>query len=371
MSNIDEERYSRQTILKGFGLVGQQKLNAAKVLVIGAGGLGCPALQYLAGAGVGTIGIADDDVVSLSNLHRQILYSVADIGLPKVTIAAAKLSILNPDIAIIPHHLKLKNINALNIIGQYDIILDGTDNFASRYMINDACVLLGKPLVYGAVMQYQGQVAIFNVPGLNGIAINYRHLFATAPKPREVPNCAEAGVLGVLPGIIGTMQAAEAIKLITGIGKPLINKLLTYNVLTNEMYTVSVNTSSPNKKESLISETIFLQMDYEDECGIKEKHIIEIDGDEFETLRKQPGTAVIDVREVYELPQVTNFEHQQIPMTVFKESIRSIADKNIILFCQHGIRSIYAGEMLQEVFGNSKQIYSLKGGISKWAAKLL
>ena len=366
---VDKERYNRQIILKGFGMEAQQKIALAKVLVIGAGGLGCPALQYLAAAGVGAIGIADHDVVSLSNLHRQTLYSTGDIGLPKVTTASERLRLLNPAIIIHAHNVTVHNNNALGIIGQYDYVMDGTDNFASRYMISDACALLKKPLFYGAVSQYEGQVAIFNVADTNGHTTSYRDIFPHPPKVGEVPNCAEAGVLGVLPGIIGTMLAAEAIKLITGIGDALVNKLLTYNLLTNEVYTVTITPSKNNNPA--ISEAAFLQMDYNTFCNTQNNTVIEIDGNQLGLLRKQPSTVVIDVREKGELPLVRNFDHRQIPMSVFKNAMGGISEQNIILFCQHGIRSLHAGEMLQEIFGTSKKLYSLKGGVNRWADELL
>ncbi len=303
------ERYQRQIILKGFGEPAQRKLLLAKVVVIGAGGLGCPALQYLVAAGVGTIGIADADVVSLSNLHRQVLYSTNDIGLQKVEVAASKLRLLNSDTKIISHAVRLDNTNALGLIREYDLVIDGTDNFASRYMINDACVLLSKPLVYGAVSQYEGQVAVFNSQILrdDNSSVNYRDLFPHPPHDSEVANCAEAGVLGVLPGIIGTMQAAEAIKLITGIGTPLTNKLLTYNVLTNGMYEVSLTPSGRGKDLLPENEAAFLKMDYADACHTKESSVIEIDAKQFNELRKKPSSIVIDVREMGEPPVVSNF----------------------------------------------------------------
>lgn len=364
------ERYSRQITLKGFGVINQQKLAAAKVLVIGAGGLGCPALQYLAAAGVGKIGIADDDVVSLSNLHRQILYTTADIGLLKVERAVAILKRLNPDITLVAYPIKIQTSTALKIIAQYDIVIDGTDNFASRYLINDACVLLNKTLIYGAVSQYQGQVAVFNLPGKNG-ATNYRDVFAEPPKSGEVANCEIAGVLGVLPGIIGTMQAAEVIKLITGIGTPLVNQLLIYNLLNNDIYKIEI-ASSKEKNEFLpADENEFLKMNYENFCNMPDMNILEIDAAEFEQLRIKESTLVVDVREVYELPKVTGIAHEQMPMSVFKTAMVNIQQDNIILFCQHGIRSLHAGEILQQKFGNSKNIYSLRGGISRWADQLL
>jgi adenylyltransferase/sulfurtransferase len=364
------ERYQRQTILKGFGERGQQKLQQAKILVIGAGGLGCPALQYLVAGGVGTIGIVDDDMVSLSNLHRQVLYTTDDIDSPKAEVAASKLRRLNTEVMIVTHTVRLKNTNALDIIRQYDLVIDGTDNFASRYMINDACVLLGKPLVYGAVSQYEGQVAVFNVKDKNSVTTNYRDLFPYPPKDGEVLNCAEAGVLGVLPGIIGTMQAAEVIKLITCIGEPLINRLLTYNLLNNVFYEVALTTSLTGATLLPKNETEFLETKYDELCSTKGKLIVEIDAEQFETIRKKTSAIAIDVREKGELPLVTNFKHRQIPMSFFKETMKEIEEQTVVLFCQHGIRSLYAAEMLQEMFGASKEVYSLKGGIVKWGDAL-
>ena len=231
------ERYQRQIILPEFGEEGQQKLLKAKVLVIGAGGLSCPVLQYLTAAGTGTIGIVDDDVVALNNLHRQVLYSVGDIGSSKAERARHILHQLNPEIKILPYNERLTVQNALILFDEFDIIIDGTDNFSTRYMINDACVLMNKPLVYGAISQFEGQVSVFNFRQTeNEEAVNYRDIFPDPPKEGEVLNCAEAGVLGALPGIIGTMMANETIKLITGIGEPLANQLLTYNALNNQVY---------------------------------------------------------------------------------------------------------------------------------------
>ncbi|MES1225909.1 MAG: HesA/MoeB/ThiF family protein, partial [Bacteroidota bacterium] len=214
-SNPSYERYNRQILLKEFGAAGQQKLLQSKVLMIGAGGLGCAALLYLTAAGIGTIGIIDDDVVALHNLHRQPLYTVNDIGFSKAQRAASGLRQLNPDILIEAFNERLTVENALTLLSNYDVIIDGTDNFSSRYLINDACVLLGKPLVYGAVSKFEGQIAIFNC-WLNGkeAPVNYRDLFPQPPAHGAIANCAEAGVLGALPGIIGNMQANETIKLI-------------------------------------------------------------------------------------------------------------------------------------------------------------
>src|SRR5688572_2544337 len=282
--NITYERYQRQIILKEFGEPGQQKLLQAKVLVIGAGGLGCPVLQYLAAAGVGTIGIVDDDAVALNNLHRQVLYSVNDIGLLKAERAASVLQRLNPEINIIPFIQRLTVENALEIMQSFDIIVDGTDNFATRYMINDACVLLNKLLVYGAISQFEGQAAIFNYRQKNNdMPVNYRDIFPQPPKDDEILNCAEAGVLGVLPGIIGTMMANETIKLITGIGKPLINRLLTYNALNNQLYDFELIAREETRSLIPANEILFKQMAYEWLCSSSPESF-EIDGAAFDDL---------------------------------------------------------------------------------------
>ncbi len=220
-------RYQRHLTLSGFGMQAQQKLKHARVLVIGAGGLGCPALQYLAAAGTGTLGIVDDDRVSLSNLQRQILYAEADIGTLKAVTAAARLSAMNPAIACQPYAMRLTAANALDLIRAHDLVVDGSDNFATRYLVNDACVLAGKPLIYGAIQTFQGQASVFNYQG----GPTYRCLFPDPPDPMDAPNCAEIGVLGVLPGMIGTIQATEAIKVLTGIGEPLSGVLLIFDAL--------------------------------------------------------------------------------------------------------------------------------------------
>src|SRR6187551_2266018 len=277
------ERYHRQIILPEFGEEGQQKLIFAKVLVIGAGGLGCPALQYLTAAVIGTIGIVDDDTVALNNLHRQVLYSVNDIGSSKAERATQILQQLNPEIKIISYNERLTTQNALMIFDNFDIIIDGTDNFSTRYMINDACVLLNKPLVYGAISQFEGQVSVFKNKNVNDV--NYRDIFPDPPKDGEVLNCAEAGVLGVLPGIIGTMMANETIKMITGIGEPLIDQLFTYNALNNQVYILKL--SARQETRSLIpkNKQEFLKTDYEWLCASPIERG-EIDSDTFNRMVK-------------------------------------------------------------------------------------
>ncbi len=333
------------------------------MLVVGAGGLGCPALQYLAAAGVGTITIVDSDHVSLHNLHRQVLFTSNDIGQLKADVAAKRLRQMNPEIEVISCSFRLTNKNALDLIGTSDLVLDATDNFATRYLINDACVLLNKPLVYGAIAEFEGQVAVFNV-GENGV--NYRDLFPEPPLPGSVLNCAEAGVIGVLPGIIGTLQATEVIKLLAGIGKPLLNQFLTYNALTNESFVFSLA-----KKEDTVgllpkTEDEFRQRDYEWLCeapGVKE-----VEAGEFDALLQQPNVAVIDVREEQEVPSVNEFPHRQWPLSRWTEEFPSVDEETVVLFCQSGKRSLEAARRLSATFGSTKKIYSLRGGITNWLA---
>ena len=363
------ERYQRQILLNEFGIEAQQKLSQAKVLVIGAGGLGCPALQYLVAAGIGTISVVDDDIISLTNLHRQVLYGIDDIGLSKAEVAAKKLRALNDEIIINVYNTRLTNKNALSIIQHYDVVIDGTDNFSSRYMINDACVLLNKPLIYGAISKFEGQVAVLNVKDeTNERAINYRDLFPILPKDDEVLNCAEAGVLGVLPGIIGTMQANETIKLITGIGKTLINKMLTYNALDNSVYEFSLTLNEEAQNLIPKDEDVFLKMDYDWLCSSQTNKDFEIDVVQFENFMLDNNTIIIDVREKDELPLVDEFNHIQIPLSRLKESQSLIKKDNVIVFCQTGKRSLEAAKMLLELF-HDKHVYSLKGGIVEWKNK--
>jgi len=259
-------RYQRQITLEGFGMQAQQKLTKAKVLVIGAGGLGCSVLQYLAAAGVGLLGIADDDTVQFSNLNRQVLYGKEDIGKYKVDIAALKIQALNDQVQTITYKQRWDQKMCIEHFFEYDIIVDATDNFASRYLINDACVFLDKPLVFGAVSRYEGQVAVFNVL-TNGISVNYRDLFPIPPKNDEIMNCSAGGVLGVLPGAIGVMQASEVIKLISGVGETLANQLLTYNTLTNQMFKIQLvkNTEANNASPETLD--IFMHTNYDYLCS--------------------------------------------------------------------------------------------------------
>jgi molybdopterin/thiamine biosynthesis adenylyltransferase/rhodanese-related sulfurtransferase len=359
---MDKERYQRQISLKGFGEGTQQKLSGAKVLVVGAGGIGCPALQYLTAAGVGMVGIVDDDTIALSNLHRQILYKTTDIGKLKVSVAAKRLQEMNPETEVRCHPVHIDRHNILQIFGSYDIIMDGTDNFETRYLINDACALLKKPLVFAAVSGYEGQVAIFNQEDEKGISTVYRDLFPIPPAPGEIANCAENGVLGVLPGIIGTMAAGEVIKLICKIGKPLINQLLHYSLLTNEQYVMQIGKGKDYRLPETEQELHAIHT-----ANRPETSFSEITGVELAALRDQASTIFIDVREKHEFPVLDSRFYKKAPMSAFQQLLETvIEEKNIVIICQHGVRSIAAAEELCVKYGNTKNIYSLKGGIVKW-----
>ncbi|MCX2575303.1 HesA/MoeB/ThiF family protein [Pedobacter sandarakinus] len=359
---MKNERYQRQEILEGFGVAAQELLSKASVLVIGAGGLGCPALQYLAGAGIGKLGIIDHDRISLSNLHRQVLYSTADIGRLKVDIAAQHLAALNPEISINKYPVRLDANNIIELFEKYDYILDGTDNFESRYLINDACILLNKPLVFAAVSGFEGQLAIFGVEDQYGQKTNYRDIFPIPPGEGEIPNCAENGVLGVLPGIIGIMQAAEAIKLITRIGQPLVNSILTYNLLQQKGYEISIIPSPAGSYHLPSSAAELIQIHQ-----TKEEEIEEIDAAKLAKLAADGQALLIDVRETTELPALDLPNIVKIPMSAIDGLLALEIDQpHIVLICQHGIRSMAAAALLREKYSNTKKIYSLKGGIARY-----
>ncbi len=360
------ERYQRQVILKGFGEAAQNALLQAKVLVIGAGGLGCPVLQYLTAAGTGCIGIVDDDMVSITNLHRQVLFDSNDIGKSKVQVASEKLHLMNPDTELIEYKIYLDKNNCLDIISGYDVVVDCTDNFSSRYMINDACVLKGKPLIFAAVSGFEGQVAVFNVAkGEKERTGNYRDLFPHQPGQGEVMNCAEAGVLGVLPGIIGSMQALEVIKLITGVGEPLVNQLLTYNAINNRVAVFEYHRNILSSACLPSDEKEFLEMDYKNEC-IKDSRQFEIDAETFDAMLSQKNTRLVDVREFHELPLVNEFEHTKITLAELRNKLHELGNGRIIFFCQSGIRSQQAAAMAAEYFGEPGRFFSLQGGILSW-----
>jgi len=359
----NNNRYDRQIRLKEFGQTAQDNLNRAKVLVIGAGGLGCPALQYLASAGVGTIGIVDFDHVELSNLQRQILFNMDDIGKPKAETAATKIKAMNPEIQVHVYSFKITNQNALDIIVEYDIVIDGSDDFATRYLVNDACVLLNKPLVYGAVLRFEGQIGVFNVANLSTrIKSNYRDLFPVPPASQSHISCNDLGVLGVVPGIIGTMQAAEAIKILTNIGNPLSNKILTYDVLKNEFYEFQITENKGHSHQMPKDKAEFQAYNYEWFCSTHEPSL-EINSTEFNQMRLNEELTIIDVREMYEQPVELEFPVIRMPLSRWEEDLLMISTNHtIVVVCQSGVRSLAAVKKLKVLFLD-QNIYSLQGGI--------
>jgi sulfur-carrier protein adenylyltransferase/sulfurtransferase len=358
-------RYNRHIIIPEFGLEAQQKLKNAKVLVVGSGGLGSPVLLYLAAAGVGTIGIVDFDVVDDSNLQRQVLFGVESVGKPKVEAARQRLEALNPHINIILYNTQLTSANAPDIIKDYDVVADGTDNFPTRYLVNDACVLLGKPNVYASIFQFEGQVSVFNYRKTDGeLGPNYRDLYPTPPPPGLVPSCAEGGVLGVLPGIIGSLQALEVIKVVTGVGEPLVGRFYIFDALTFESRTFNISRRDDNPlngKNPIITQLI----DYEQFCGVKavEKPVKEITVRELYDLQvRGEQFQLIDVREPHEY-EIVNIGAQLIPLATVSANADKISrDTQVIIHCKMGGRSAKAIRELEEKFG-FENLYNLKGGI--------
>lgn len=348
LTTEEQKQYNRHIILDKIGEEGQLKLKSSKVLVIGAGGLGCPVLQYLTAAGIGTIGIIDDDVVSQSNLQRQILYTVEDIGNSKAETAAKRLCKLNPFVQFNVYKEKLTVVNAVDLFSQYDVIVDGSDNFATRYLTNDAAILTNKPLVYGAIFKFEGQVSVFNYQE----SATYRCLYPNPPKPEESPNCSEIGVLGVLPGIIGSFQANEAIKIICGIGDVLANKLLMYDTLSMRQMILKFEKT----KRAEVTE---LDNDYEFFCGIK-KAANEITQEELQN--KLSSYNLLDVREVWEREQY-HIEGQHIPLGELSNRYKEIAtNKPVVVYCKSGVRSQQAIDFLEKQFETTTFI-NLKDGL--------
>lgn len=325
-------------ILPGFGEEAQQKLERAKVLVVGAGGLGCPVLSYLAAAGVGTIGIADADVVSLSNLQRQVLFGAEDVGKLKAEVAQEKLSAQYPQGRFISIPEKMTSSNALRVLKDFDLVVDGTDNFPAKYLLNDACILLNKVLVFGSILRFEGQVAVFN----HHSGIHYRDLFPEPPQ--QVPNCAEAGVLGALCGIVGSVQANEAIKVLAGLGETLDGKLWRYNALdnTSQVYRLS---------KDLNVKPVQALIDYDLFCGRRQEGIREITAAELETmLQADPHIQLIDVREAWEKDEADEWGGRHIPLAELKDRAGELdPDRPIVIYCQSGNRSRMAATLLGQL----------------------
>jgi sulfur-carrier protein adenylyltransferase/sulfurtransferase len=353
-------RYARHFALPDFGIEGQKKLKNSRVLVVGAGGLGCPVLLYLAAAGVGHIGIIDGDVVDDSNLQRQVLYTVADVGKSKAVAARERLLAMNPhiDIQVFTQHLTAEN--ALNIISNFDVVADGTDNFPTRYLVNDACVLAGKVNVYASIFRFEGQVSVFNFKQNDGErGVNYRDIFPTPPPAGLIPDCAEGGVLGVLPGIIGSMQASEVIKVLTNIGEPLAGRLFLFDAQT---FTAKSLKIKKNPHYMPIEKLI----DYEIFCGIKTTSgIPEISVTDVKKMQAENvDFQLIDVREPYEYA-ASNIGAILYPLSILSEKAAFLSKNTpIIVHCQSGARSAKAVTELQKLGFNNA--FSLTGGIKAY-----
>jgi len=370
MTELNEgevEQYSRHLSLQDFGLESQIKLKNSSVLVIGAGGLGCPVLQYLVAAGVGKIGIVDNDVIESSNLQRQILFDHDDIGSPKAKVAAAKLTRLNPFIKIHPIIERLKKENAEFLFGGYDLIVDGTDNFSSRYLINDACILFEKPLIHGSIHLFEGMVSVFNFQG----GPTYRCLFPEQPDSSSIPSCAEAGVLGVLPGIIGCMQAMEAIKVITGRGQPLSGKILSYNSLSNGTRIINLQALPQSREIKELPDSCEPSCSDSSPKICLNKKIVEISEDELrEMMAKKKDLQILDVREDWERMQsrIDPSLHQPLGTLVNSVPVSPldclIPEKEVVVYCKAGVRSRMACEALQSIGFN--HLFNLSPGMDGW-----
>ncbi|NCI47690.1 HesA/MoeB/ThiF family protein [Sediminibacterium soli] len=354
--DIPYTRYHRQMILPGFGAEAQHRLLKASALVVGAGGLGCPVLVSLAGAGLGTIGMVDNGLVELSNLHRQFLYTMSGIGMPKVACAKNALHALNPDITLHTYDTTLTNRNAIGILSQYDIIIDATDNFESRYMLSDACRLLGKPLVFGAVSRLEGQVAVFTGD------IGYRDLFPVPPKPGEVAGCSEAGVMGFVTGIIGHMMAGECIKWITGKGQPLAGRLLTYSAMKNIFWETQIEPWPQAGTTAPVSREDFESREYGFFCIPAPLSPLEILPHQFRSLCLLEPVMVYDIREPDELPLLSGLAHERIPVSLFADRFPPATKEPAVFICQSGKRSLAAAEKYRAVYPGHR-VYSLYGGV--------
>ncbi|HKW41892.1 MAG TPA: molybdopterin-synthase adenylyltransferase MoeB [Gemmatimonadales bacterium] len=358
-------RYSRHLILPDVGLEGQKKLKAARVLLVGAGGLGSPAALYLAAAGVGTIGLVDFDVVDKTNLQRQILHGTSTVGTPKLQSAAARIRDLNPNVHVEPFETRLTSENALDIIRGFDIVADGTDNFPTRYLVNDACVLLGKPNVYGSIFRFEGQASVFYAK--EGPC--YRCLYSEPPPPGLVPSCAEGGVLGVLPGIIGSIQAMETIKLILGAGEPLIGRLVLFDALKLQFRELKLE-KDPACPVCGAHPTVTKLIDYEAFCGVGAEPAydgLEISAQDLHAeWERNPDLLVIDVREPHEHAIAHIDGAVLIPLAELPERLGELdGHREIVTHCHHGARSLKALDILKGA-GFSK-VRSLRGGIDAWA----
>jgi adenylyltransferase/sulfurtransferase len=372
LSRSEFLRYSRHLVMPEVTLAGQQRLRSARVLCIGAGGLGSPLTLYLAAAGVGTIGLVDFDNVDLTNLQRQILYATSDVGRPKLEAAMERLNGLNPDIKVIPHAARLTSANVMDIVAGYDVVADGTDNFPTRYLVNDACVLAGKPNVYASIFRFEGQVSVFDAR--RGPC--YRCLFPEPPPPGLVPSCADGGVLGVLPGIVGSLQALEVVKLILGAGEPLLGRLVLFDGLAFQFRELSVH-KDPECAVCGSAPTIHAPIDYEAFCGahdpaaaadasapptlgVEELQVRRAAGESFE---------VLDVREPHEYEIVRIPGARLLPLSELPSRLHELdPTKTYTLSCHRGTRSVQAYRLLHQA--GFRRLQVLTGGVDAWAEKI-
>ena len=367
LTNQEVARYSRHLIMPEVGMDGQLKLKAASVLCIGAGGLGSPVALYLAAAGVGRIGIVDFDVVDYSNLQRQIIHGTPDVGRKKLDSAADRLNAINPEVTVVLHEAALSSGNALDILEGYDVIVDGTDNFPTRYLVNDACVLLGKPNVYGSIFRFEGQASVFATKG----GPCYRCLYPEPPPPGLVPSCAEGGVLGILPGVVGTIQATEAVKLIIGVGEPLINRFLIYDALGMRFRELKLR-RDPECPVCGDNPTVRELIDYEQFCGVTAVAPDEA-GDRGDTtveelkarMDQNDALFILDVREPQEFQICRIPGSTLIPLNDLPKRLTELeGHDNMVVHCKSGARSAKAAKLLHEA--GFKKAQNLRGGILAW-----
>jgi len=376
LSKAEIERYSRHLILPEIGMEGQKKLKASSVLCIGAGGLGSPLGMYLAAAGVGRLGVVDFDVVDESNLQRQIMHGTEDVGIPKLDSAEKRIKSINPHVQVDKHELRLDSENALELFRDYDIVADGTDNFPTRYLVNDACVLTGKPNVYASIFRWEGQVTVFNMPG----GPDYRCLYPEPPPPGMVPSCAEGGVFGVLPGVVGCLQATEVIKLITGVGKPLVGRLLMFDAMTMTFRIMKVR-KNPDNPISGDDPTITELIDYEQFCGIpqaaeaEKKQLAEADAITVKELKARIDAGntpfLLDVRKPFEAEIASMGADQLIPVEELPsrlEEVKAPKDQPFVVHCKMGGRSAKAVKLLREKGWTGAT--NLTGGILAWSDEI-
>lgn len=365
-------RYARHLTLPQVGVEGQRRLKGARVLVVGVGGLGSPAALYLAAAGVGTLGLVDTDVVEVSNLHRQVLHGTSAVGRPKLESAAARLADVNPEVGLVLHEARLTSANALAILGAYDVVVDGSDNFPTRYLTNDACALLGKPNVYGAIHRFEGQASVFWA----GRGPCYRCLYREPPPSGLVPSCEESGVLGVLPGIVGTIQAMEALKLVLGVGEPLLGRLLVFDALRMRFREMEV-ARDPDCPLCGARPTITGLVDYDAFCGVPaagapaaRSDALEVDVEALDAERRAGKDLVlVDVREPYEWEICRIAGSVLIPLRELAARVGEIAaDADVVAVCHTGLRSLTAARFLREA--GIRGARSLRGGVEAWARRV-